>query len=59
MTKIASPHASSPFPNGEAMRDDEHYSFVGAWKYNGSEPPILIKEPLVYENVHMAVRSYK
>ncbi|MFN8496560.1 MAG: fumarate reductase/succinate dehydrogenase flavoprotein subunit [Anaerolineae bacterium] len=49
----------SQYPDGEAMRDDEHYSFVGAWKYNGSEPPILIKEPLVYENVHMAVRSYK
>ncbi|MFN8481515.1 MAG: fumarate reductase/succinate dehydrogenase flavoprotein subunit [Anaerolineae bacterium] len=49
----------SQYPDGEARRDDEHFSFVGTWKYNGSEPPILIKEPLVYENVHMAVRSYK
>ena len=44
---------------GEAERDDEHFAYVAAWGYNGSEPPILVKEPLVYENVKLAVRSYK
>jgi succinate dehydrogenase / fumarate reductase flavoprotein subunit len=45
---------------GEAKRDDEHFSYVAAWEYQGSgQPPVLHKEPLVYENVHMAQRSYK
>jgi succinate dehydrogenase / fumarate reductase flavoprotein subunit len=45
---------------GEAKRDDENFSFVGAWEYQGSDkPPVLHKEPLVYEEVHMSQRSYK
>ncbi len=47
-------------PDGEAQRDDEHYSFVSAWEYQGPDkPPLLHKEPLVYEEVHMSQRSYK
>ena len=45
---------------GEAKRDDENYSFVGAWEYQGEgKAPLLHKEPLVYEEVHMSTRSYK
>jgi succinate dehydrogenase / fumarate reductase, flavoprotein subunit len=47
-------------PEGEAQRDDEHYSFVSAWEYQGPDKPALLnKEPLVYEEVHMSTRSYK
>ena len=45
---------------GEAMRDDEKFSFVSAWEFQGLDrPPVLHKEPLVYEGVHMSQRSYK
>ena len=45
---------------GEAKRDDEHYSFVAAWEHQGEgKAPLLHKEPLVYEEVHMSTRSYK
>ncbi len=45
---------------GEAKRDDENFSYVAAWEYAGEgKPPILNKEPLVYEEVHMSTRSYK
>jgi len=44
-------------PDGEAKRDDEHFSFVSAWEYQGlNRPPLLHKEPLVYEEVHMSQR---
>jgi succinate dehydrogenase / fumarate reductase flavoprotein subunit len=47
-------------PDGEAKRDDEHYSFVSAWEYQGPDKaPVLHKEPLVYDEVHMSTRSYK
>jgi len=47
-------------PDGEALRDDEHYSHVSAWEYQGpDQPSVLHKEPLVYEEVHMSTRSYK
>jgi succinate dehydrogenase / fumarate reductase flavoprotein subunit len=46
--------------DGEALRDDENFSFVAAWEYRGAgELPILHKEPLVYEEVKMTQRSYK
>jgi len=46
--------------DGEALRDDEHFAYVAAWQYAGEgRPPILRKEPLEFENVHLAVRSYK
>jgi succinate dehydrogenase / fumarate reductase flavoprotein subunit len=46
--------------DGEALRNDDEYSYVAAWQYAGSESrPVLHKEPLVYEEVHMTQRSYK
>jgi succinate dehydrogenase / fumarate reductase, flavoprotein subunit len=46
--------------DGEALRDDENFSYVAAWEYKGvTERPVLHKEPLEYEEVHMSTRSYK
>jgi len=45
---------------GEALRDDEDFAYVAAWQYGGEgKRPLLRKEPLDFENVHLAVRSYK
>ena len=45
---------------GEAKRDDENFSFVGAWEYRGVDSdPELHKEDLTYEEVKMTQRSYK
>ena len=47
-------------PEGEALRDDEHFTYVAVWEYNGPDKePTLIKEPLVFEVVHLAQRNYK
>jgi len=47
-------------PDGEAQRDDANFSYVAAWQYQGAnQAPVLHKEPLVYEEVHMSTRSYK
>jgi succinate dehydrogenase / fumarate reductase flavoprotein subunit len=47
-------------PDGEALRNDEQFSFVSAWKHEGEgNTPTLIKEPLVYEQVKPSTRSYK
>ena len=44
----------------EALRDDDNYCHVSAWEYSGKEnEPQLHKEPLVFENVELAQRSYK
>ncbi|MBI3566805.1 MAG: fumarate reductase/succinate dehydrogenase flavoprotein subunit [Gemmatimonadetes bacterium] len=46
--------------DGEAKRNDEQFAYVAAWEYAGEgKSPILNKEPLVFENVHLATRSYK
>ena len=46
--------------DGEALRDDEHFAHVAAWEYRGEEtPPVRHVEPLAFENVKLAVRSYK
>jgi succinate dehydrogenase / fumarate reductase, flavoprotein subunit len=45
-------------PDGEALRDDEHFAYVGAWEYRDDQP-VLHKEPLEYEYVHLTQRSYK
>ncbi len=46
--------------DGEAKRDDEHFSYVAAWEYQGpDQPPVMHPEPIVYEEVHMSTRSYK
>jgi len=47
-------------PEGEAARDDERYSYVAAWEFKGvGNAPALHKEPLTFEYVHPAQRSYK
>ncbi|MFI5295532.1 MAG: fumarate reductase/succinate dehydrogenase flavoprotein subunit [Thermodesulfovibrionales bacterium] len=46
-------------PEGEAKRDDENFCYVAAWEFRGGREPELHKEPLVFENVHLGVRSYK
>ncbi|MBF0328588.1 MAG: fumarate reductase/succinate dehydrogenase flavoprotein subunit [Nitrospirae bacterium] len=47
-------------PDGEAKRDDENFRYVAAWEFKGEgKEPDLHKEPLEFENVHLAVRSYK
>ena len=47
-------------PEGEAQRDDEHYSYVAAWDYRGpGNAPTLTKEPLEFHYVHPSQRSYK
>jgi succinate dehydrogenase flavoprotein subunit len=46
--------------DGEAKRDDEHFCYVAAWEYQGADKaPVLHKEPLEFENVHLSTRSYK
>ncbi len=46
--------------DGEAQRDDEHFAYAAAWEYLGSDrAPRLHKEPLAFEAVHLAQRSYK
>lgn len=47
---------------GEALRDDENFAAVFAWEYQGNgtaAPPKLHREPLTYEAVELAQRSYK
>ncbi len=46
--------------DGEARRDDERFAYVAAWEFTGvGSPPIPHKEPLDFEYVHLAQRSYK
>ncbi len=50
----------SQTPEGEAKRDDEKFSYVAAWEFKGvGAEPALHKEPLAFENVDLAQRSYK
>ena len=45
---------------GEAKRNDDQFTFVGVWEYQGDDvDPALHKEPLIYEEVKLATRSYK
>jgi succinate dehydrogenase / fumarate reductase flavoprotein subunit len=47
-------------PEGEALRDDEHFAHVAAWEYTGDgTAPRRHVEPLEFEYVHLAQRSYK
>ena len=47
-------------PEGEALRDDEQFSYVSCWKYTGEESaPELIKEDLNYEFTKVQTRNYK
>src|SRR5690606_5743999 len=50
----------SQTPDGEALRDDERFSYVAAWEYNGvGQAPTLHEEPLVFEYVTPTPRRYK
>jgi succinate dehydrogenase / fumarate reductase flavoprotein subunit len=61
----------SQTPEGEALRDDQHFSYVAAWEWGGEKgtpapitsgplpKPVLHKEPLEFDYVHLAQRSYK
>jgi succinate dehydrogenase / fumarate reductase flavoprotein subunit len=45
---------------GEAERDDEHFAHVSAWEWTGDPAKARLHvEPLEFESVHLAVRSYK
>lgn len=47
-------------PEGEALRDDENFAYVAAWKFMGEgQEEELVKEPLEFENVKLTQRSYK
>ncbi len=45
--------------DGEAQRNDNDYAYVAAWEYRNGSDPVLHKEALEFENVHLATRSYK
>src|SRR6185437_9612273 len=46
--------------DGEALRDDAHFAYVAAWEYAGANAaPILNKEPLEFESIHLSQRNYK
>ncbi|MCZ6634345.1 MAG: fumarate reductase/succinate dehydrogenase flavoprotein subunit [bacterium] len=48
----------SQTPEGEALRNDEDFSYVAAWEYNGGEPD-LNQEHLIFEYIKLSQRSYK
>ncbi len=55
-------HFRSEFqtPDGEALRNDDKFAYVGAWEYKSeNQPQELHKEELVFESVHLTQRSYK
>jgi succinate dehydrogenase / fumarate reductase flavoprotein subunit len=52
--------AESQTPDGEALRNDEEFSYVAAWEYYGADgKPTLHKEDLEFDYVHPSTRSYK
>ena len=47
-------------PEGEALRDDQAYCHTAVWEYTGdNQLPVLHKEELTFENVHLQQRNYK
>jgi succinate dehydrogenase / fumarate reductase flavoprotein subunit len=45
---------------GEALRKDDEFCHVAAWQFNGVDKrPTRNVEPLIFENVKLAQRSYK
>ena len=47
-------------PDGEALRDDARFAHVAAWEYQGEgKTPLRHEEPLTFDNVKLATRSYK
>ncbi|WP_205347218.1 fumarate reductase/succinate dehydrogenase flavoprotein subunit [Pseudonocardia broussonetiae] len=52
--------AESQTEDGEAERDDEHFSYAAAWEFTGvGEAPVLHKEDLTFDYVTPSQRSYK
>ena len=50
----------SQTPDGEALRDDQNFTYVAAWEFTGvGQTPVLHKEPLTFEFVKPSQRSYK
>jgi succinate dehydrogenase / fumarate reductase flavoprotein subunit len=50
----------SQTPDGEALRDDQNFSYVAAWEFKGvGQAPVLHREPLTFEYVKPSQRSYK
>jgi len=50
----------SQTPEGEALRDDDHFTYVAAWEFTGvGQRPVMHQEPLVFDEVHPTQRSYK
>src|ERR1700687_797132 len=50
----------SQTPDGEALRDDERFSFVSAWEWKGDgDQWELHREPLAFEHAHLAQKRYK
>lgn len=45
-------------PDGEAMRNDDAFSYVAAWEWDDHAPKVH-KEDLVFENIKLVTRSYK
>ena len=55
-------HFRSEFqtPEGEALRDDEKFTYVAIWEFNGVDAePTLHKEALKFETIKLAQRNYK
>jgi len=47
-------------PDGEAQRNDEEFCHASVWEHTGDgKAPVMHKEPLVFEDVHLSTRSYK
>ncbi len=52
--------AESQTEDGEALRHDDQFLYVGAWEWGGEDgKPVLHKEPLVYKAIELKQRSYK
>ena len=50
----------SQTPDGEALRNDDEFSYVAAWEFQGvGQRPALHKEALTFDEVHPTQRSYK
>jgi succinate dehydrogenase / fumarate reductase flavoprotein subunit len=46
--------------DGEAVRDDARFAHVAVWEHAGeAKPPVRHEEPLTFESVQLATRSYK
>ena len=46
-------------PDGEALRDDEHFAHVAVWEHRESEPARLHREALDFEFLPPTTRDYK